>query len=877
MVFINVNTDLYNMPKERKISLLLLTMFMITIISPTVLLAIPSQITLVSLNESNAVSALKSGKIELYATPLMNLTASNLKTYLVPVYYYDVLVNPLNTTFGFNPFQFQQVRFALNYIVNRAYFADDILHGYGIPSVSVYSGEPDVIHLLPVLAQYSNIHYNFTYANQTIYRVLTANGAQYIDGKWYYQGKPVTVYFLVNVNQPIENSYSMYLASQLEKLGFKVQEVTVSSQSYFSLLYESNPATTEWDIAIEAWNNIYKYYDAQLAAFLYSSVGGFSPFSSYYGLSDNRYNVTAYESSHFLLEANTIDSWSLEILNGEYLNETEYYTLENSIVNLGIQMAVRIGLGLSLTPIYTLPNISGIYPCFSEGTGLSFLTYIEENSSNTTIGEPYLTQGALNPVAGFTDYYSMQLFNALFTPPALTVPGTAYPLPYIFTYKIINITRNATIPVPSDAMWWNPEKQEITYVPPNTTAEMAVIYNFAPLFKNDKFVDGQNITLADIIYQYIVASEVSLNSSNPVYDPYASSIYSGYLQFVKGFKIVNSTAIEIWGNDWFFDHNYAAIVLFLDFNPLGQQYAGLGGGGYMPWQLYVAMKEAVAVKNATWSQYASESEGIGWLNLVNSTYVKDILYALKSLASSDYIPQSLLQVERLSGVTLTQQTETGYQDAINYIEKYGNALIGDGAFMLTSWNGTYAKLERNIYFNLTPPQQVLHEPTFLSINFLPSSSVYPNETLNGTVFKEIDGSTSKYPGSDVNVSVVLMTTNGSLIMIKQVATNKQGQFNFTLPELPVGRYIIALDAYSNTSIVPEPIMFFVTVPSSPYTTISTIPSPIMTITPPVVTKTVTITQSLSPLSNKIDKILIAVALISSVLIFLIFRKNKKMK
>ena len=875
-IFINHLIDLYHMSSSSKIKSVLrkalpLLMLISMLATPMSLMAqmgsypASTSITFISYNGNDAlgVEAFEHGQIAFYAYTLPPSEYTSLppgaKTYLFPSTYYDVLVNPLNTTFGFNPFQFQQVRFALNYIVNRHYFVDNILHGYGIPTITLYAGEPDELHLIPTLSKYANIHYNFTYANETIYEVLTAHGAQYINGKWYYHGKPITVYVFVRTDATVRKVYAEYLISQLEKLGFTVQEIPGNLQKEISFIYGSDPANTTWDIAIEAWGGTYGYYDATLAAGLYGTLGAVAPFTSYYGLSMGSFNDTKYESPLLLKEANEIDNWSLIILQSEFTSEQEYYQLENDIVNVGINMSVRIGLGMSLSPIYALPSITGVYPSFAQSTVLSFQTYLAIMNGtypNVTIGVRYLSQGSANPVAGFTDAYTDDIATALFTPATLTVPGTGYPVPYIYTYKVVNLTPQTVVPVPTNALWWNPEKQEITTVPPNTTAQMAVIYNFAPLFNNDKWADGQNITLADIIYQYIIASEASLNSSNPIYDPTAATVYTPVLQTIKGFKIINSTAIEIWGNDWFFDPTQAVANLLSAFNPLG--YA-LPGGGYFPWQMYVGMAKVVAEGKAAWSTSTAQSKGIDWLNLVSPTDVNYVLSALKNASASDFIPKSLMEVENLSGVTLVtpQQAEAGYQAAINFINTYGNALIGDGPFILVAWNPSvsppYAKIVRSPYFHLAPPPQAMGEPTTYSISFVPPATVYPGETLNGTVMETPAGSTSAVPAPGVNVTLLLEAPNGTVLLTKQLTTNSNGVFTFTLPSTLVpGAYIVQLMTYSGESILINPM-----------TESLAVTPPITTTTPPTTTTSTTTT---TPTTINITTIGITVAVVVIIII-----------
>ena len=843
-------------------------------------------------NDAGGVLAFEHGQIAFYAYPLPPSMYTSLppgvKVYLFPAAIYDVLVNPLNTTFGFNPFQFQEVRFALNYIVNREYFVNDILKGYGIPGISVYAGDPPVLYALPALSKYSNIHYNFTYANETIYKVLTAHGAQYINGKWYYNGKPIVIYVFVRTDTIVRKAYAEYLISQLEKLGFTVQEIPGNAEKEESLVYGSNPATAGWDIDIEKQKGWYALYGIWIPIRAYSTIWGSTPMSSYYGLAWGTYNTTQYESPQLLQEANEISELAKQALSAPPQDFDLYL---NELVDLGVKMAVRIGLGLSLTPFYVLPNITGVYPAFAWDTILYYQTYLAIRNGtypNVTIGVRYLAQSSLNPLGGYTDTYSYDIASALFAPGDLAVPGSEFTLPNIFTYKVVNASPKPTIPVPTDALVWNPEKQEITHVPPNTTAEVAIILNFAPLFNYDKFVDGQNITLADIIYMYIIACEAALNSSNPIYDSSVSASIRLTLQTVKGFKIINSTAIEIWDNSYSYvplgPYNvtmFTNISLITegqfadgaiqDFNPYPMYLVG-----YMPWQVYAAMAKVVAEGKAAWSEPVAVKKGIDWLSLVSPTDVQNILSALENLSAQDYIPKSLLEVENLSGITLVtpQQAEAGYQAAINFIKTYGNAMIGDGPFMLVAWQPSvsppYAKIVKNPYFHLAPPALDMVEPELYTIKFVPPTTVYPGETLNGTVFGTPMGTTTTEPAAGVSVFYVLTAPNGTILLFNRTVTNSNGVFTFTLPStLAPGTYTLTLGAnsFTSTMVITSAYTLFVVPATSTTTIVPTITTTTTTTTTSVTTTTTTptttttTTTTISGISTTTIGIIVAIVII----------------
>ena len=62
----------------------------------------------------------------------------------------------------------------------------------------------------------------------------------------------------------------------------------------------------------------------------------------------------------------------------------------------------------------------------------------------------------------------------------------------------------STVAVPTSAVVMNATQDKFVNVPSGTTAKTAVIANFAPMLA-ESWQDGQPLTLADILYQYILA------------------------------------------------------------------------------------------------------------------------------------------------------------------------------------------------------------------------------------------------------------------------------------------------------------------------------------------------------------------------------------
>ena len=93
------------------------------------------------LDDNVALQEMKSGNLDTYFFRIPLETVSdvkadpNLKVYDRIAGSFGLLLNPAPSkdNNSINPFQFRQVRFAMNYLVDRDFVVDEILRGYGTP------------------------------------------------------------------------------------------------------------------------------------------------------------------------------------------------------------------------------------------------------------------------------------------------------------------------------------------------------------------------------------------------------------------------------------------------------------------------------------------------------------------------------------------------------------------------------------------------------------------------------------------------------------------------------------------------------------------------------------------------------------------------
>ena len=76
-----------------------------------------------------------------------------------------------------NPFSIKEVRFALNYLVDRKLIVNELMGGYGSPIISYYSpSDPEYLTILEELEKF-NFKYNPAFAEEVITKALKEKGA----------------------------------------------------------------------------------------------------------------------------------------------------------------------------------------------------------------------------------------------------------------------------------------------------------------------------------------------------------------------------------------------------------------------------------------------------------------------------------------------------------------------------------------------------------------------------------------------------------------------------------------------------------------------------------------------------------------------------
>ncbi len=802
-----------------------------------------SSITVNSYNgvDSNAIADLQAGKISAYdyhLTPVQKSSLGSSFGYLsTPNSLYEVLVNPENTSWAgvssvtgssFNPFYDPQIRASLNYVLDRSYLVDTLLGGAGVPVLSVYGTAPDSLTVANGTALYSSyLSYNFALANQTFYNTLSkVNGITYVSGKYYYHNSIVQVFIIQRTDSPTRSQYAGFLGTQLSNLGFDVVYEAQNLAQVKVTVFTENPVNatggnppTPWDIYVGAYSNVYLLYGDQLQVCFDGANCSGSPYSdTLYNDVACSCNVTAQTPPDVIQLSLKLDQLNNQILAGSYTNLSARAAVLTNYTQLEIQMGVNDWLATGLTVYGFAPTqVAGLSASFVTSPVLntqSLMTMYSANGNPLTLGVRYLTQYNMNPVGGYGDAYSADLLSGTFpgaaNSPVAYGPSTAYPLPFGINYSVDGMSSAKNIPIPSSALNYNATNgwYNVTSSGGPTTATSVFTYNFANLISHDGYADGEPVSLADTLYTYVIAQNVTYSKSK-IFDSLAAATPSLELPSILGIQVLNSTAVKVYSSYFFFDPNVAATTVLSYLTPF-RNYG-------MPWTMYVAMSDLVATGKDAWTQTTASTKGIPWLTLAgsgangNPTDIANLQSDLATRAGQAYVPAQLTSLEAKTGVTFNGLTSaaTSYTDAKTFLATYNNGFIGYGPYYLSTFSGAspqYAVLTLNPNWHLTPylDPALFATPTVTSVSVTVPATVSPGDTITMTALSTVIGQTTANPQANVNL-VVQLVNSTAVVSQSKLTSGAGGSASFTVPSVAAGAYTLTIYASSSnsTEIIPQ--------------------------------------------------------------------------
>ena len=625
------------------------------------------------LDENTALEEVRNGNLDMYyfripSDRLEDLQSrENLKIFESTGGSYSILANPAESE-EFNPFSIKEIRFALNYLVDRQLIVNELMGGFGSPIISYYGpSDPEFLTAIETLENF-NFRYNPALANEIITNELEDIEAIKQDDIWYLNSKPIKITIFIRSDDPVRKSIGELLATELEKIGFMVTKSFGDLNKAFVVVYGSDPADLSWNLYTEGWaRSAFVRYDAiglsQMYAPWFSNMPGFN------------------DPSYWNYENERIDNITQKIYGGEFHSADERAVLIDEAIDIGVNESVRVFLASKTDQYVVNKDVDGVINDFGSGITSRFTPInAHGDDESLTIGVKQIYQGAWNPVMGLTDFYSRYIWETVSDPATFKHPYSGSTIPIRAQWDVESDGIDNQIKVPADALRWNPVKGAWNKVGENITSISKITYDY----EFGEWHNGIMMDMSDIWYSLYFTSEwgVQTDQDDKTFDTEFTPRATQSIETIIAAKQIDEDTIEVYVDYWHFDEGEIAEwgVLW----------------SYVPWEITYAMEQSVLDGKVSFSRSGATSKNISWLSLLVPNDANVIKTYLSDFIVQDSIPYGL------EGIIKDIDHKSRYESSIRWIEENNHAVISNGPFYLESYSPESRTISTRVFEGVYP-------------------------------------------------------------------------------------------------------------------------------------------------------------------------------
>ncbi len=656
---------------------------------------------------------MEAGKLDLYIFSLKTAAAEKLRVdprfelYSAPATTLSLVLNPSPDPNGLNPFSLPEVRWAMQYLVDREFIARDIYRGMALPMVSHVSPRDYDFLTIYDMDRGSGIVYDPEYARDMISRAMIDAGAGLEEGIWHFQGEPIRIRFIGRVEDE-RREIADLVRSELEKAGFMVAISYRPFAAATITVYATDPQAFEWHIYTEGWGRIApQRYD-------FATVNQMN--APWLGNMPGWLEAGFWQYTH-----EELDELGKKLYRGEFSSYEERNRIYRRMSELGLEESVRIWLATVVNSYPAQKNVQGITRDLVAGprSPLTFREIHVSDAGEVTIGHLWVwtERTTWNPVGGLGDIYSVDIWRQLHDPPLWNHPFTGIPQPFRATFQVETAGPDDTLTVPADAVTWNTDTKRWEEVGTGVEAISRVVFDYTLYFQSN-WHHGEPINMADVVYSIAQGYELAYDPDKSRIEMSVAVTSRPYLDTFRGYRILDENRIEVYVDFWHFHEDYIA------------SYASPAGLS-MPWEILAAMDEVVfGQRRAAYSDTAATRFNVPWLSLVMDRDCRLVLRTLREFMGRDVIPENIFQVNGSSLVSEKEAMER-YQSALEWFERHGNLVISNGPFFLSAYDppAQYAELRafREENYPYRPGEWYYGDPPAMFIDAVMIPELVPGE------------------------------------------------------------------------------------------------------------------------------------------------------
>lgn len=733
-------------------------------------------------NVDQAPLDFQNGNMDLYSYSLKTAAArdlrgnANIRLEEAPATSISVLLNPAPAPAGdLNPFSIKEVRQAVQSLINRDFISNDIYQGMALPQVTHLN--PTNFDFLTIydLVRSSGIRYDPEGARQQIQAAMTKAGAELVNGKWAYKGRPIRLKFIIRIEDERRDVGNL-ISAELQKAGFDVAPQFKPFADAVLSIYSSDPKSLEWHLYTEGWSSSapsrYDYATInQMAAPWQGNMPGWK------------------EAGFWQYENQDLDTLGQRLFRGEFKSQEERDDLYRRMTQAAMGESVRIWVTTVMNTFPVNKNMQGVTVDLVSGPKDPRTlrdAYIPGKDA-LTVGNLWVwtERTTWNPVGGFGDAYSTDILRNLYDPPMWNHPFTGLTIPYRTQFKVETAGPNGKMPVPTDSVVWDAKAGKWAPVGSNTQSVSKVVLDYSGYF-GSKWHDGQQITMADVIYSIAQGYEIAYNPNKSKIEVALGATSRPYLETFRGYRIVDNHTLEVYVDFWHFEPSLIA------------SYAS-PSGLLMPWELLAAMDSLVFDQRAAaYSDTASARFNVPWISLAMKKDAGMVERTLRTMSDKSTVPTGIFTIGNAALVS-PQEAKARYQAAIDWYAKYGHLVITNGPFFLSRYDppAQFAELTafRDPSYPLHPGAWYLGTPPRVDISGIQKGKIAVGKAAQVSAI--VTG-----PGTIGVRYVLLDPSSNTVVKSGDAAPNPGNKFTVALDEqatsgLRAGLYTLYIAAYSD--------------------------------------------------------------------------------
>ena len=698
--------------------------------------------------------------------------------YEAPASTVSLLLNPAPAGEGqLNPFSIREVRQAMQYLVDRDFIARDIYQGMAAPMLSHVS--PNDFEYLTVydIERGSGLEYDPEYGRELIAGAMRAAGAELVDGVWSYGGEPIRIRLVGRVEDERRNVADLVRA-ELERAGFAVAVAYRPFAAAVISVYSSDPKTLEWHIYTEGWGkSAPQRYD-------YATVNQMN--APWLGNMPGWQEIGFWQYKHAEL-----DEIGKRLFRGEFASVEERNQIYRRMTELGLEESVRLWLVTAANSFPARRDLKGVSLDLVAGPRSPWMLreVYAPGEAQLTIGHLWVwtERSTWNPVGGFGDVYSIDIWRCLHDPTIWNHPFTGIPQPARLDYRVESAGPRGKLSVPSDAVMWNVDSQAWESVGTGVRSTSKITYDYS-LFFQSKWHHGQPIAMADVFYSIAQGYELAYDRDKARIEVAIGVTSRPYLETFRGFRIVDDNRVEVYVDYWHFEENHIA------------SYATPSGVG-MPWEILAAMDEVVfSQRRGAYSDTAASRFNVPWLSLIMDRDARLVERTLRGFAKQKSIPEGYFNV---GGRVLVGAEEAvrRYEAAMSWFAERGHLVISNGPYLLARYDPPAQFAELHAYRDPSYP----FKAGDWYFGDVPTLRIGAVDSVRVTAGSSSDIPVQVTGTGRLGLRYLLLDpgTRDVVMMGEATAGSSPGRFRVSIPrdvtsELFPGLYELSLVAYSDS-------------------------------------------------------------------------------